>query len=327
MNQEKKDQLDKLVRKSYNNMTGMVVVQGGNTIYESYFNGYRAYDAVHVASVTKSIVSALIGIAIKKDYIKSIEQKVLDFFPEYEVEAGEKTIQTVTIQDLLTMTAPYKYKREPYMAFFTSPNWVEFGLSQLGGKKSRGRFNYSAFVGTHILTGILTRAVGQSVYNFANKELFRPLDIQVKDSVVLDSKETHMDFCMKRKISGWGCDQQGINTAGFGLLLTARDMAKIGQLYLNHGQWQGKDILPTWWVKESIKQQSAWGKRAYGYLWWVLNEQDGIYGALGDGGNVIYVDEKKDMVVTMTSSFKPRAKDRLKFIEKYVIPMLGLNQN
>lgn len=326
MNQEKKCELDKLVKKGYKNTTGIVVVKGGNTVYESYFNGYKDLDAVHIASVTKSIVSALMGIALKRGFIKSIDQKVLEFFPEYQVSAGEKTIQTVTIRDLLTMTAPYKYKREPYVDFFTSPNWVDFSLSQLGGSKPSGKFNYTAFVGTHILTGILTKTTGQSVYDFARKELFMPLDIKVKDSVVLDSRETHMDFCMKRKVSGWGSDEQGVNTAGFGLLLSAKDMVKIGQLYLNQGQWQGREIVPRWWIKESTKEQSAWGKRAYGYLWWVMDEQDGIYAALGDGGNVIYVNEKKGMVVSMTSSFMPRAKDRLKFIAKHVLPMFGLDE-
>ena len=266
MIQRKKMWLEKIINSSYNNTAGIIVLKNGKTLYENYFNEYTAANAVHVASVTKSIFSALIGIAIKNGYIKSIDQKVLDFFPDYTINRGEKTIQSVTIKNMLTMTAPYKYKLEPYEKFFASDNWIKAALDLLGGKGQGGQFRYSAIVGTHILSGILVKATGQSVFDFATENLFSPLEIHVGHNVVLHNKEEQLAFFQDKNVSGWVADPQGVNTAGWGLTLTPMDMAKIGQLYLDGGIWNDKQIIPEWWIDESTKEHSRWGKLSYGYL-------------------------------------------------------------
>lgn len=321
MIQRKKIWLEKIINSSYNNTAGIIVLKNGKTLYESYFNGYTAANAVHVASVTKSVFSALIGIAIENGHIKSVEQKVLDFFPDYTVKTGEKTIQCVTIKDMLTMTAPYKYKLEPYEKFFASDNWIKTALDLLGGKGQVGEFVYSAIIGTHILSGILVKATGRSVIDFAAVNLFTPLGIHVGHNVVLHNKEEHLAFFRDKDASGWVVDPQGVNTAGFGLTLTPMEMAKIGQLYLNGGIWQNKQIIPAWWIDESTKEHSRWGKLTYGYLWWIIDDKEHIYAAMGDGGNVIYVNTKKRMVVSIASLFIPHAKDRIKLIKEYIEPM------
>ncbi|WP_238918674.1 serine hydrolase [Clostridium sp. YIM B02555] len=319
----KKILLEKTINNDYNNITGIIVLKNGETLYENYFNGYTAIDTVHVASVTKSVFSALIGIAIDNGYIKSIDQKVLDFFPEYTTKRGEKTIQSVTIKDMLTMTAPYKYKSEPYTKFFSSDNWMRAALDLLGGKGKIGEFMYSAIVGTHILSGILVKSTGQSVLDFATENLFSPLEIKIGQNVVLHNKEEHLAFLKDKNVSGWVVDSQGINPAGWGLTLTPIDMAKIGQLYLDSGLWYGKQIIPKWWIAESTKEHSRWDEYelSYGYLWWVIDDEEQIYAALGDGGNVIYVNRKKEIVVSIASLFMPRAKDRLKLIKEYIEPV------
>lgn len=319
----KKILLEKTINNDYNNITGIIVLKNGKTLYENYFNGYTAIDTVHVASVTKSVFSALIGIAIDNGYIKSIDQKVLDFFPEYTIKRGEKTIQSVTIKDMLTMTAPYKYKSEPYTKFFLSDNWIKAALDLLGGKGQIGEFMYSAIVGTHILSGILVKSTGQSVLDFATENLFSPLEIKVGQNVVLNNKEEHLAFLKDKNVSGWVVDSQGINPAGWGLTLTPIDMAKIGQLYLDNGLWHGKQIIPKWWIAESTKEHSRWDEYelSYGYLWWIIDDEKQIYAALGDGGNVIYVNRKKEIVVSIASLFMPRAKDRLKLINEYIEPV------
>ena len=321
MIQRKKIWLEKIINSSYNNTAGIIVLKDGKTLYENYFNEYTAKNSVHVASVTKSIVSALIGIAIENGYIKSIDQSVLDFFPDYSINEGEKMIQNITIKHMLTMTAPYKYKLEPYEKFFASDNWIKAALDLLGGKDQAGQFMYSAFVGTHILSGILVKATGQSVFDFATKNLFSPLGIHVGDNVVLHNKEEHLAFFKDKNVSGWVADPQGVNTAGFGLTLTPMDMAKIGQLYLDGGICKDKQIIPAWWIDESTKEHSQWGRLSYGYLWWIIDDKEHIYAALGDGGNVIYVNTKKKMVVAIASLFMPHAKDRIKLIKEYIEPM------
>ncbi len=264
----------------------------------------------------------LFGIAIDKGYIKSIDQKVLDFFPEYTVDEGEKTIQQITIRNLLTMTAPYKYKTEPYEMFFASQNPIQDALDLLGGDGTIGEFKYSAVGGTHILSGILTRATGQNILTFARAHLFHPLGINVTKNLLLRNKEEHIAIMNDKSTNGWVVDPQGINMTSWGLFLTPSDMAKIGRLYQNAGVWDGKYIVSAAWIKDSTREQSRclqWGNLAYGYLWWVIDGDS--YGALGDGGNMIYVNTKKNMVVAIASLFMPDAKDRIELVKKFIEPM------
>lgn len=118
MKQEKISEMEAAIAVDYNNIAGMFVLKDGRTVYENYFGGCTAESRIHVFSVTKSIVSILFGIALDKGYLDSIDRKVLVFYPEYAVKRGEKTIQHVTIRDMLTMTAPYKYKSTPYTKYF-----------------------------------------------------------------------------------------------------------------------------------------------------------------------------------------------------------------
>lgn len=322
MNQEKIAEMEAIVAADYSNMAGMVIMKDGKAVYEKYFCGCTEADRIHVFSVTKSILSILIGIALDKGYIHSVDQKVLEFYPEYTVKKGEKTIQNVTIKDMLTMTAPYKYKSNPYTKYFTSMDWVKFSLDVLGGKGQIGEFRYAPIVGPDILSGILERAAGQSVFEFAKEYLFAPLGITVEKTITFHSKEEQMAFYKATDISCWVAGPTGVNTAGWGLTLSPMDMAKIGQLFLNGGMWNGNRIVSEKWVSDSTSEQSRWKQRnlPYGYLWWI-DKQDNGYAAMGDGGNIIYVSPDKNMVVASTSLFYPRAKDRIEFIKKYVEPI------
>jgi len=147
------------------------------------------------------------------------------------------------------------------------------------------------------------------------------LEINVEHNVVLPNKEEHLAFPKDKNVSGWVVDPEGINTAGWGLTLTPMDMAKIGQLYLSNGIWKDKQIIPAWWIDESIKEHSRGGKLSYGYLWWIIDDKEHIYAALGQGGNAIYVNTKKKMVVSIASILKPYAKDSLKLIKDYIEPI------
>lgn len=316
-----KTKMEKIINSSYSNMAGIIVRKNGKTLYENYFNECTATSTLHVFSVTKSIISILIGIAIDKGDIQSINQKVLDFFPDYTVKRGEKTIQSVTLKDLLTMTAPYKYKSEPYTEYFISDNWVKASLDLLGGKGKIGEFKYTPLIGPDILSGILVKATGQSVLDFATEYLFSPLGITVGSNVIFHNKEEQLAFYEDKNVKGWVADPTGVNTAGWGLNLTPTDMAKIGQLYLDDGMCKGKQIISTGWINESTKEHSRWGKLSYGYLWWIIDDKEHTYAALGDGGNVIYVNTKKEIVVSIASLYMPHAKDRIKLIKEYIEPV------
>ncbi|WP_238906740.1 serine hydrolase [Clostridium sp. YIM B02506] len=321
MNQRKKIEFERIINNNYKNIAGIVVQKNGKLLYENYFNKYTASNPVHIASVTKSIFSALIGIALEKKHLKSLDQKVLDFFPEYKILEGEKSIQNITIRHMLTMTAPYKYKKEPYEKFFESNNWIKAALDLLGGKEPSQEFTYSAIIGTHILSGILVKATGQSVFDFAKENLFTPLEISVKQNITLATKEEYIAFFQDKNISGWATDPQGINTGAWGLTLTPTDMAKIGQLYLDKGLWNGSEIVPKWWVDESTIEHSRWDKLSYGYLWWIIDNNEHSYAAIGDGGNVIYINEKEKLVISIASLPMEKAKDRIKLIREYIEPL------
>lgn len=312
--------LEQLIKNDYSNITGVLVQKNGSKVYEQYFNGYTPEDAVHIFSVTKSVFSALIGIAIEKGYIKSVEQKVLDFFPDYTIPEGEHTIQDITIRHLLTMTAPYKYTQEPYQEYFTSEDWVTAALDLLGGEYT-GEFLYAAIIGTHILSGILANATDTSTLDFANENLFIPLGIHVPHNVFLRSEEEHNTVMNTKGTCGWVADPQGRNPASWGLFLTPEEMAKIGQLYCNGGIWNNEQIVPASWVAESTKEHSRWGDLSYGYLWWVIDENEHIYAAMGDGGNVIYINEKKGLVVSIASLFLPNVTDRICLIQEHIEPL------
>ena len=322
MDQIKIEELEQKINSQYGNTTGIVIIKDGIVSYEKYFKGCTADSRVHVYSVTKSVISILIGIALDKECIKNIDEKVLDYFPEYKVKRGERKIQNITLRDMLTMTAPYKYRFfAPYIKYFTSSDWVKFSLDLLGGRGKIGTFRYAPLIGPDILSGILVRATGQSVLDFAVENLFEPLGIKVENNLLFGSKEEQMAFNQSTDISGWVTDSMGIHTAGWGLTLTPMDMAKIGQLYLNGGTWEGKQIISSKWIEDSTEEHSRWKKEnlPYGYLWWV--NEDG-YAAMGDGGNIICVNTKKKLVISIAALFVPKAGDRIELIKKFIEPIL-----
>lgn len=322
--QQKLQALERAVGAEYGNIAGLSVWKDGKPVLEQYFGGCTAENRLHVFSVTKSVVSILFGIALDKGLLDSIDRKVCDFFPDYAPKHGEKTLQNVKISDMLSMTAPYKYKSNPYTKYFTSPDWVKFSLDVLGGKGSIGEFRYAPLIGPDVLTGILTRLAGQSVLSFAQENLFAPLGINVEESATFRNKEELMDFYKSDSLRVWAAGPTGVNAGGWGLTLSPVDMAKIGQLFLNDGVWEGRRIVSRRWVRESTREQSRWmdANLPYGYLWWVLEPEDG-FAAIGDGGNIIYGSRKENLVAAITSRFQPRVKDRLALIREQIVPIFS----
>lgn len=325
MMERKTAELEKIIARDHGNMAGLVVLKDGKTAYENYWNGCTAESRVHVYSVTKSILSLLIGIAVDKGYIGDIDQKVWDFFPEYAVKNAEKTIQDITVRNLLTMTAPYRYESGPelYMAYFTSPDRVTFTLDLLGGGGRIGEFLYTPLVGPDLLSGILAKATGQSVPDFAAEHLFTPLGITAPHTVMLESAEEQGAFNESTDISGWVADAAGTHSGGWGLTLSACDMAKIGHLCLEGGMWNGKRILSRKWMEESMKEHSRWEEMdlPYGYLWWIPDDKQKAFAAMGDGGNVIYYNTQKRLVVSITALFQQNVEDRIELIRDHIEPL------
>lgn len=326
--------MEKTIIASYNNTAGIIVLCDGMKVYENYYNGCNAGNTIHVASVTKSIMSILIGIAIDEGVIHSLDDNLLQYFPKYKVPQGEMVLPQVTIRDVMTMTAPYKCKTEPYKKVLTGTGWVNAALNIIGGRQKTGKFIYSPLVGIHVLSGILTKATGRHILDYAREKLFVPMGIEVKSDISLKNEEENMAFLKSRVKSGWVTDPEGINTAGWGLTLTTADMAKIGQLYLDNGKMQcmagnqneTHQIVSADWVSQSTSVHSHWDKLKYGFLWWVIDENEQAFAAMGDGGNTIYVNSDRKLVVAISALYQPKAKDRLKLIKDYIEPLFGENK-
>lgn len=322
------EKLHELVRDKEPNICEITVIQDGKICYEDYWHGFRAGDALNIMSVTKSIMAILLGIAMDRGFAENVEQKVIDFFPDYTVKRGEKTIYDVTLKHLLTMTAPYKYKSEPWTKVCTSEDWTKAALDLLGGRAGiTGEFKY-ATLGIQILTGVIEQASGRKLVDFANEMLFLPLGIPATTIHGDSSKEDQFNFLMNKKprIHEWYCDPQHSATAGWGLTLSATDLAKIGQLCLNGGYYDGNKILGEDWIREMTTPYQKLGERfgymSYGYLWWLPHNDTKCYAAIGDGGNVIYVNPEKKIAAGIAATFKPRIFDRVDFIEKRIFPAL-----
>ena len=327
-----RQELHELITRQQPNICQMVVVKDGETLYSDTWNDYKKDDCVHVMSVTKSIMSLLIGIAIDRGQIHSVDDKVLDYFPEYKVKRGEKTIYEVTIRHLITMRAPYKGKGDPWSKVCSSENWTYTSLDFLGGKKGlTDEFKYSS-VCLHILSGILYKATKMKPVDFANEYLFEPLGIKKHKTYIAKSAEEHREFTISKlpKENVWFSDRQELGTPGYGLCFCAEDMAKIGVLCLNNGKYDGRQIVSSSWIEEMTRAKTVEGKHfrgmAYGYLWWIVDRNKKIYAAIGNSGNVIYVNPEKNLVVAVASYFKPTIFDRVDFIREYIEPFACGNE-
>ena len=323
-----KNELHNLIETQQPNICQVTAYKNNELVYSDCWNNYKTTDCVHVMSVTKSIFSLLIGIAIDKGQIKSVDDKVLDYFPEYKVKRGEKTIYDVTIKHLLTMRAPYKSKGDPWSKVCISENWTYTSLDFLGGRKGlTDEFKYSS-VCIHILSGILYKATGMITVDYANKFLFEPLGIPPHKVYIAKSAEEHKQFTITKtpKKAVWFSDRQNLGTPGYGLCMTAEDMAKIGLMCLNKGVFNGQQIVSSKWIREMTNPRTVEGKHFrgmdYGYLWWIISRKKNIYAAIGNSGNVIYINPEKKIVVAVASYFKPTIFDRVDFIQKYIEPVL-----
>ena len=320
------EELITYVREKEPNICQICVWKDGKEIFSEEWNGYRKTDCTHVMSATKSIVSLLVGIAVDMELIRSTEEKVLSFFPDYKVKRGETTIQDVTIRHLLTMRAPYKGKGDPWSKVCSSEDWTSASLDFLGGRKGiTDEFDYRT-VCLHILSGILYKATGMKTVDFANRYLFTPLGIPEHENYYAMNAEEHKQFTISKTPKGniWFADPDGLGTPGYGLCMSAEDMARIGQLCLDKGGWEGNRIISEEWITEMTRPRLVDSKyfrgMQYGYLWWIIHPEKNIYAAIGNSGNVIYVDPEENIVVSVASYFKPTVFDRVDFIEDILLP-------
>jgi CubicO group peptidase (beta-lactamase class C family) len=262
-------------------------VRHGELVYEKYFlPTIKPERRVHVFSITKSFLSALVGIAMDQGKLDSLDHKVSEYFPEYFYETTDPRMKQVTLRHLLTMSAGFVWLEDGPIEkrWMESGNLVEAAINLKFQESPGTGFNYSS-AHTQLLSAILAKLVGEPLRGYAQRNLFSPLGISAADW-------------------SWGADDQGYYLGGWGMNLRPRDLARFGYLYLNDGYWDGTQVISKEWVRQSTsKQIGAYPGLDYGYLWWVHQSQAPvIYEALGYGGQSLYVVPELDMVVVVTAN-------------------------
>ena len=226
------------------------------------------------------------------------------------------------------MLAPYKGKSEPWKKVCTSDDWSLTILDSLGGRYGiTNEFRYHT-LGTQILLGIIRIASGMNVLEFANEYLFKPLGIEQRVNANCMSKEDQFNYLMNRNPHGkvWFSDPTDMPTAGWGLSMSAYEMAQVGLLVLNNGVYNNVRIISEEYIKEMTQSYVSldykFGNQDYGYLWWLPHRSEDVIAAIGDGGNIIYINKKHNIVVAVTGYFKPMIFDRVEYIEKNIVEAL-----
>jgi CubicO group peptidase (beta-lactamase class C family) len=279
---------------------GLLVIKNGHLIAERYYNEGAVDQLSARQSVTKSYTSALVGLALDQGYLTSVDQKMMEFFPELADQVTDPRKHEVTIRDLLQMRAGYpddELNRQYLDSLFFSDDWHWFrhitGFPLLSDPGTE--FRYSNLT-SHLLAIIVARATGSDLEPYAQKHLFSPID---------------------SKVGAWSRDADGYNFGCFEISVTARDMAKFGSLYLNDGLYDGKRVLSADWVNESLQPYSERISRTgelpsrlgryfsdigYGYQWWSATVgQHRFDYAAGHGGSLIILLDELDMIIVTTA--------------------------
>jgi CubicO group peptidase (beta-lactamase class C family) len=290
----------------------LLVTRRGELILERYFNGKRATSAANIKSASKSVISALVGIAIDRGHIPSVKQEIAPYFPELKADDPRRH---VTIEDLLTMRSGLEStSNRNYGAWVLSSNWVRYALTRPLLNEPGTRMRYSTG-NTHLLSAILTRTTKRTTRQFAQETLAKPLGFTLAE---------------------WTRDPQGIYFGGNEMSMTPRQMLAFGELYLNRGRVKGVQVVPESWIDASIvpRGRSDISDQLYGYGWWIRQfaDQSSFY-AWGYGGQFIIVVPSLDLVVVSTSN--PNADDERRshrrtvddIIENLVIKPLSVDKN
>jgi CubicO group peptidase (beta-lactamase class C family) len=265
-------------------LRSLLVSWRGQPVAEYYAGGVRPGTPANVKSASKSVIAALVGVAIERRLIPGVQTPIATYFPELRRDPDRRKA-AITIEDLLTMRSGLQSTSGPnYGGWVRSRNWVRYVLAQPVVSEPGTDMEYSTGT-SHLLSAILTRVSGGSTWQFAQAALARPLG-----------------FSLAR----WPQDPQGIYFGGNEMLLTPRQMVSIGELFLHEGRVGGRQVVPAAWVAASCVPRTASvfdSSRRYGYGWWIQEFRGGTACfAWGYGGQYIMVFKDLDLVVTATSS-------------------------
>jgi CubicO group peptidase (beta-lactamase class C family) len=279
-------------------LRSLLVSHRGALLFERYYNGARRERPANIKSASKSVISTLVGIAIDRGLIPSVDTPLVKYFPEL-ANAADARKRAITVEHLLEMRSGLEgTSNRNYGAWVTSRNWVSHALARPMFASPGELMEYSTG-NTHLLSAILTKVAGKSTLEFANDVLGRPLGFT---------------------FPSWPRDPQGVYFGGNDMLMTPRQMLAVGELYRNQGRAAGRELLPASWVtrsckgrarewrlddprREEIRRLDPMRDRTYGYGWWVheIRGHQTCF-AWGYGGQYIFVVPGLELVFVTTSS-------------------------
>ena len=278
--------------------TGFIVIKNDKIIFEKYYLG-NTPEALNISwSVGKSFLSALMGIAIEEGFIKSIDEPVSDYAPELK----KSGYNGVSIKNVLQMSSGVRFD-EDYSAFNSDINrmgrTIALGASinafaaSLESERSQGEYNHYVSMDTQVLGMVLTKAIGMSLSDYLEEKIWKKIGMASN--------------------ARWLIDDTGMELAFGTLNVTLRDYARFGRLYLNMGNWNGRQIVPGKWVKDSItpdaphllpgKNPLSKERFGYGYQWWIPEDPKGDFMALGVYGQCIYINPPKGVVIVKNAAY------------------------
>lgn len=298
-------------------LLSLAVLARDTIVFERYFHGGTDTTGFNVKSVSKSFLSALVGIAMREGFVTDLDRPLATILPQYFVPPPtnprvvyretlarmDSARRRITLRHLLTMSTGLQWDENGPIsaAHVTSSNLVRFGLELPMEAAPGEKFNYNT-AATHVLSAALAVLTGMSTDLFAERFLFGPAGIKSK---------------------GWAVDAQGVPIGGAEMYFTTRGMLRFGQLYEHEGTLDGREIVPRAWIRESLSiqrtdltdnfRQIIPGVPGYGYLWWPRKVGEvTLWCALGHGGQFIVIDHSRRLVVAGTSTLDARSPGTLK---------------
>ncbi len=297
-------------------MDSTILIIGGDLVFEHYFGSFKMDQQHDLRSVTKSIRALLVGIAIDKGYIDSIEDPIFKYLKSHQVKKNKHPAkQQITIKHLLTMSTGLecndwdKKSKGQEDKVYKKKDWIQYTLD-LPVKNEPGAVAYYCSMGAILVAEVIEQASGMGIDAFAKKYLFKPLGISNYS---------------------WGhtSKKKSILSSGKRLYMTTRDLAKLGQLVLQGGQWQGTQLISKMWIEQATTAQVKLAQLDYGFFWWnipfhVGGNQYNIKTATGNGGQYIFVSPELNMVAVFTGSAYNSEEDKLPFaiIKDVFLPTL-----
>ena len=304
------DEMDHYIADHYQALDSIILTIDGYIVKEEYFRGWNQDLDHSLYSVTKSVTSAIVGIAIDQGYF-SLNDSVIDFFPNKTFSNLDSRKMNMTVKHLLLMKSglewdewnvSYSVSTNLYRQLMVSEDWVQFILDVKMASEPGEEFVYHSG-SSYLLLAIVQEKINTSVIDFAERFLFDPIGID---------------------LSNWLTSPDDIPMGGSHLSLTPRDMARFGYLYLNNGTWDGSQIISKAWVLSSIYDYYAldWADTCYGFQWWIDPERIGFFSFSANGylGQRIMVIPALDTVIVFTGGGSNL--DYVTLVKEYIIPAI-----